>query len=211
MAANDLLTPAEAKRALHIAEGDADDDDELGIYITAASTLLDEHIGPTVARAVTSETHNGVNDAGTAYRRVIILRHRPVMAFTSLTADGATLTQSDDYHADPYTPEPTLFSGTLRRRFGSTWGVWEYGTENIVCSYTAGRVASTTSVPSRIKRACGIVLENLWRDREPSVEDLGGEFVVPRQSFPTFALPRAAAGLLVREIGAAETFGIGGG
>lgn len=211
MAANDLLTLAEGKRAVHVAVGDSTVDDELAIYITAASTLLDEHIGPTVARTVTSETHNGVNDAGTAYRRVIILRHRPVMAFTSLAVDGTTLTQSSDYHAEPYTPDTSLFSGVLRRRFGSTWGVWEYGTENIVCSYTAGRVASTTSVPSRIKRACGIVLENLWRDREPSVEDLGGEFVVPRQSFPTFAMPRAAAGLLVREMGFAETFGIGGG
>ncbi len=54
------------------------------------------------------------------------------------------------------------------------------------------------------------MLENLWRDREPGVEDQG-EFVVPRQSFPAFAMPRAAAQLLVREMGQQETFGIGGG
>ena len=209
MAANDLLTADEAKRVLHINEIDSSDDDELAIYITAASELVDEHIGPTVARPITGEVHDGLNRAQTGYRSVLVLRHRPVIQIGSVTVDGVALTQTDDYHADPYPLSQTLFSGILRRRYGPVTGSWDYGTGNIVCSYTAGRVASTTSVPARFKRACGIVLENLWRDREPGVEDMG-EFIVPRQSFPAFAMPRAAAQLLVRERGYAETYGIGG-
>lgn len=209
MATTDLLTLDEGKRACRISTGDSSENEDLEVYITAASELLDDHVGPTVARAVTNERHDGLNRAQTGYRSAIILRWRPVLSFGSVTVDGVALTQTTDYHADPYPLDETLFSGVLRRRWGNLAGSWDYGTANIVCTYTAGRVASTTSVPARFKRACGIVLENLWRDREAGVEELG-EFTVPRQSFPTFAMPRAAAQLLTREMGHAGTYGIGG-
>jgi len=211
VAATDLLTVTEAKRILRINTTDVSSDEELPIYITAASELMDDEIGPTVARAVPGEVHDGVNRAGTDYRTVIILRHRPVLSIASVVVDGSTsLTQTTDYFAKPYPPTSGLFSGHLRRRWGSAWGWWEYGLGNIVCSYTAGRVASTSNVSSRFKQACGIILENLWRRREPGVEDMG-EFTTPRQSFPAFAMPRAAAQLMRKEMGQAETFGIGGG
>jgi len=209
MATRDLLSLPEAKKALNINVADAEDDDLLAMYVTAASDLLDEHIGPSVARSVTSEVHDGLNRAGTGYRNAIVLRHRPVVSITSVTVNGVVLAQTTDYWADQDPLIETLFSGRLRRRYGTVWGSWDYGTANIVCTYTAGRVQATSDVPARFKRACGIVLENLWRDREPGVEDMG-EFTTPRQSFPAFAMPRAAAQLLTREMGHAETFGIGG-
>jgi hypothetical protein len=209
MASTDLLSVSEAKRVLRIDVADSDEDDLLPVYITAASEMLDEHIGPTVVRSVTTEVHDGLNRAQTGYRNALILRHRPVMSIGALTVDGVALTQTDDYHADPYPIDDSLFSGVLRRRWGNVTGAWDYGTGNILCTYSTGRVLATSNVSARFKRACGLVLENLWRDREVGVEDLG-EFAVPRQSFPTFAMPRAAAQLLTREMGFAETFGIGG-
>ena len=212
MAARDLLTVAEAKRVLRIDGADESDDLELDVYVTAASDFLDEHIGPTVVRSVTSETHDGTNRSQTGYRNAVVLRWRPVYSIASIVQDGTTLASGTDYIADRYRPDPTLYSGILRRNTGAgSLGTWGYGMGNVVCSYSAGRVLSTTSVSARIKRACGIVLENLWRDREAGVEDLGGDYIVPRQSFPTFAMPAAAAQLLSREMGFAETFGIGGG
>jgi len=209
--ATDVLSMTEAKRILRIADTDTSEDAELAVYISAASELLDNEIGPTVARAIGPEVHDGVNHAGTDYRKVIILRNRPVLSIASLTVDSTTtLTQTTDYLAAPYSPDRSLFSGQLRRRWGSAWGWWEYGIGNIVCSYTAGRVAATSNVSSRIKRACGIVLENLWRDREPSIDNID-EFTTPRQAFPAFAMPRAAAQLVRKEMGQVETFGIGGG
>jgi hypothetical protein len=214
MAATDLLSLDEGKRALRIGENDSEDEDLLPVYISAVSEFMDQQIGPTVVRSVTSETHDGINRAATDYRRVIILRQRPVRSIAILTVNGSTtLSQTTDYYADPYsvhyTGEPLLLSGRIRRRYGSVWGVWEYGIGNVACSYSAGRVLATSNVPSRIKRAAGLVLENAWRDREIGVEELG-EFTVPRTSFPTFAMPRAAAALLTKEIGQAETYGIGG-
>jgi hypothetical protein len=209
MAEHDLLTKPEAKRALRISEGDVDEDDILEVYITAASDFLDEQIGPTVARTVINERHDGLNRAQTGYRTAVILRNRPVLTIMSVTVDGTFLTQASDYHADPYPFDETLFSGVLRRRWGNVAGPWDYGTANIVCTYIAGRVQATSNVTPRFKRAATIVLENLWRDREAGVEELG-EYTVPRQSFPGFAMPRAAAQLLTREMGFRETYGIGG-
>jgi len=211
VAARDLLTKEEGKAALRISPGDDEDDELLDLYITAASEVLDEQIGPTVVRSVTSETHSGLNRSQTGYRSVIVLRWRPVYSISAVTVDGVALTQTTDYRAEPYSPQAGLFSGMLHRSYGGALGTWGFGMGNVVCSYSAGRVLSTSQVPTRIKRSCGLVLENLWRDREAGVEDLGGEFTVPRQSFPTFAMPRAAAQLLTREMGFAETFGIGGG
>lgn len=207
--ATDLLSLDEAKRACRIGENDTEDEDLLIAYNSAAAEFLDDWVGPTVVRSVTTEVHDGLNRHQTGYRTAIVLRRRPVLSISLLTANGAVLAQTTDYLADPYPYDDSLFSGILRRMWGNVVGGWDYGTANVICSYSAGRVLQTSNVSPRFKRAAGIVLENLWRDREAGVEELG-EFTLPRQSFPTFAMPRAAAQLLAREVGHAETFGIGG-
>lgn len=214
----DILTLPEAKRIIRRAGTDTIDDDELTIYVTAASRLLDRHAGYTVAYTSTSELHDGTNNSGRGYRSKIILRHRPVLSVASviehgngspltLTAETASTKPAESYLVDRYDPDPTLGNGILRRRAGGLDGWFEYGRSNISVTYTAGRVQTTTQVDVRFKRACGIVLENLWRDREPGLEAMG-EFDVPRQSFPTFAMPRAAAQLLTEEMGQVKAFGI---
>lgn len=214
----DLLTLAEAKQALRIGAGDSTEDDLLASYITAVSRELDRVAGHTVALTVTDELHDGTNSSGRGYRRKIILRHRPVIAVTTviehrsgnpltLTPESTTQQPVDAYLADRYDPDPALFNGHIRRRTSGEDAWFEYGRQNIAVTYTAGRVASTSDVDARFKHAARITLENLWRDREPGLE-AQGEFDVPRQSFPTFALPNAAKVLLAEEIGQNKLFGI---
>ena len=206
----DVLTLAEAKETLRIETVDTTDDVLLARYVTTVSRNLDKAIGPVVARAVTGETHDGCRGA-------IILRHRPIMAVGSLVeytgTAPTTLTQmtvtshpADGYRLEPYDPTPGLYSGIVVRTFTGRTGRFPYGSGNVVCTYTAGRAASTTSVDARYKHAAAICLENLWRDRQQTTGQFD-EYNVPIANFPTFALPRAAAELLSDELGQDEPWG----
>jgi hypothetical protein len=214
----DLLTRAEAKTALRIGQGDSSNDAILDAYITAASRALDQWAGHTVALTITSELHDGTNRSGRGFRHKIILRHRPVIAVTTviehragdpltLAAETTTVQPTDAYLAERYDPDPALLNGHIRRRASGEDAWFEYGRQNIAVTYTAGRVQSTSQVDARFKHACRLTLENLWRDREPGLE-AQGEFDVPRQSFPTFAIPNAVKHLLSEEIGQNKLFGI---
>ncbi len=208
----DLLTFSEGKSALSIDDTDNRDDLELPVYITAVSRFLDQKIGPTVARSVSGEVHDGGGCS-------IILRFRPVMSVASLTeytgTTGVALTQmtvtsqpADGYALDAYEPQAGLYSGVVHRMRQGWNGWFAWGVANVVCTYTAGRSLSTTAVDARIKRAAGLCLKNMWRDREQSA-GLVGEFDTPVQSFPTFAMPNAVTQLLAKELGEDEPWGIG--
>lgn len=198
----DLLTLAEAKQAISVAATDVSRDTQIAMYITAVSRLLDQRAGPTVARTIT-ESHNG----GGSFIR---LRLKPVRSITSITeyisttptvlsATTAGTQPANGYLAEPYRPDPTLYSGKVRRVTAGHDLAFACGRLNIVAVYSAGRVQSTTSVDARFKEAAGICLENLWRERQQSARRFD-EYEVPVQSFPTFALAKGAADLLADEI-----------
>lgn len=212
----DLLTLDEAKRALRISAVDPTDDDLVAGYIAAVSQLIDRVAGHTIASTITGEVHDGSTVTGRGTRERILLAHRPVLSIAEVTERVGvdttvlvpeTATQPGDWLADRYAPDPGLMSGWLRRRAGGCDSCWAAGRQNIAVTYTAGRVQTVADVDPRFKRAAAITLQNLWRDREPSLEQLG-EFDTPRASFPTFALPNAARQLLSEEIGQNLVFGI---
>lgn len=206
----DILTLDEAKQSLSIDLTDDRKDDVLPRYITAVSRLLDSRIGPTVQRTVTAEEHHDARGHCS-----VVLRHRPLTAVvsvteyqgtagTALTAMSLTSHPSDGYRIAPYEPQSGLYDGTMVRTSGDRVSTFR---GPVAVTYTAGRTASTTSVDARIKHAATICLENLWRDRQQTAGQFG-EFDVPMASFPTFALPRAAADLLAEELGQNEPWGI---
>lgn len=210
MATRDLLTLEEAKPYVGIDVGDSTQNDMLAVYVTAASQLLDEWVGPTVALSVSGEVHDGQKLTAAWRRKAVVLNHRPVITIGTVTEYNGTspsvLTAETpgvdgDYRAGRYDPDPALLSGILHLTT-STWiNDW------VVISYTAGRVSSTTSVQPRFKQACGIVLENLWRDRQIGTVQFD-EYDIPKASFPGFAMPNAARQLLIREYGQHEPYGI---
>lgn len=198
----DLLTYEEAKSVVRYE--DNAESTELAAYVTAVSHLIDQWAGPTVARTVTNEAHDGG-------RPVVVLHHRPVTAVativewdagaaTTITRETTGTVPDNGYTLVAYKPDPTLFNGFVRRRLAGFDHTWACGDNNVLATYTAGRCANTAAVPERFKRAAGIVLENLWRDRQPGVDQLG-EYDVPHLSFPTFAMPRAVRELLKGEVG----------
>ena len=206
----DLLTLAEAKSRLRIAGSDTSRDEELAAYITAVSKMLDEWVGPTVQRTVTDETHDGLTGYGCRRQR-ITLQRRPVVSVTTvLEYSGTSATTlslkstsshpDNGYRLEPYAADPGLYSGVVVRTSGSHDWWWEPERNNVKVTYAAGRVASTTAVDARFKQAAGLVLKNLWREEEFSV-GVEGEFDVPRQTFPTFAMPNAVKELLADELG----------
>lgn len=208
----DLLSLAEAKTVLRIDTQDTNNDTLLASTITALSRRLDEYIGPTVARAVTSEVHSGG-------RPRIELNYCPVQAVTllreyqstnpvTLTENTATLEPTDGWYGERYSPDPTLYSGIIIRTISGFDSRFWSGRGNVVCSYTAGRVASTTLVPDRIKESARLTLRNWWRQYEQSA---GGyeEFDVPVTNFPKRSLPLAAC-MLVHDLWQVEVgFGFG--
>jgi hypothetical protein len=203
MATNDLLTLAEAKGAVGYGANDTADDANLARVVTSVSEKLDELIGPTVIRSAT-DTLDGNG------RNVIRTRFYPVSAFASvteyqgttaavLTAQSAGTEPTDAYYPQPYAADPTLYSGRLERWTSGSRSAWWFGGGNVQVVYSPGRVASTALVPRRIKEGAILTLRNAWRPYEVTVGNLeanGGEFAVPRVSFPSFAVPRAVRELL---------------
>ena len=218
MAVTDVLTLAEAKRVLRIASSDEVDDAALIATITAVSELVDTNFGCMVVRTITGEVHDGTPSGPRplGYRTTLQLRQRPVSTITSVTeydlTDPVTLTAvtpgvdpADGYVADR-SPSGGGLSGILRRWTGSGFTSWGDGGQNIVVTYVAGRYATTADVEDRVKHAAGIILTNMWRAREPGVEQIG-EYSVPSSSFPAFAVPNAARQTLPDMWSPPEAFG----
>jgi hypothetical protein len=214
----DILTLAEGKQAVGLGNTDSSQDAQLEYYITAASGILDDYIGPVVNRDII-EFQNGSTRSG-ARKTSIVLNFRPVYSVTEVleyetgATTAITLTEDDPttHPAEGFYPE--LYSGSAlgitngilhRKRSGMT-GYWAAGVGNISVDYTAGRFTDTASVTRKYKRACAIILENLWRDTQAGVMQLD-EYTVPHQSFPTFAMPNAVKEMFPSEIGQQEGWG----
>lgn len=193
--ATDLLTLQEGKRVVHIDAADTSEDLELAVYITAASGLIDMHAGPVVVRSVTDERHIGSGSSVTLAKWPVV----SVSAVRQISQTGTTI--STFAAADYWLDSPFL------KTVNSYWVTPITRWPNLSVDYTAGRVASTTAVDERYKRATGIVLTNLWREREIGVSEFQ-EFTTPQASFPAFALPNAARQLLAEEMGRDKVWGL---
>lgn len=196
---NDLVTLAEAKSTLRVSVNDTASDSIIARVITSVSRRLDRCIGPSVVRAVTSEPHSGG-------RSRVELNYGPVQAFGAVieyqTTSAVTLSQTvpgleptEGFYAERYAPEPSLYSGIIVRRIDAYERTFWSGSGNIVCSYTAGRSVSTGTVDAEIKEGALIMVRNWWRAYDQSAAGFG-EFDVPTQNFPTYAVPNATKELL---------------
>lgn len=195
----DVLTVAEALRAV-----DKDATDTAGTLLlaqmtTAVSRGLDHSIGPVVRRIVTDELQegdgSGLQLALSPVASVTTVTEHAGGTATVLTRETPTTTP-DGYVAEPYGPEPGLLSGRLVRRSGGSDSAWACGRRNVKVTYVAGRAVDTATVDARFKHAAGVWLQYLWRTREPSVATVG-EFDVPAQAWPKFGCPHAVRDLLV--------------
>lgn len=192
MAVTDVLTAAEASATLN-ASIDASDDLLVAVN-TGVSEFLDQRCGPIVQRAIVSETHDG-------WTSRIRLAETPVSAVSQVRVNGVALDPSA-YVLRRRRRDRAMFSGVID---AANFGTFPGGVDSIEIDYTAGRFTSTGEVPERFKAAARITLRNMWRQYEHASRELD-EFNMPHQAFPTFALPKAAAALLVGEL--RSNFGI---
>jgi len=199
----DVLTLAEGRTAVGIGAADTSQDTALAAKITAVSRRLERGYGPIVQRTITDELHPGGSGS-------IWVRYWPVTSFTTVTEYTATIPQvltaetfsvqpEHGYRPGRWTTPTAVFTGQIRRSaFGQPW-VFPAGPEAVKVTYVAGRFATTTAVDPVFKEAAAIMLKNLWRTAETAVQ-IVGEFDVPAQNFPTFAIPHATRALLEPEL-----------
>jgi hypothetical protein len=193
----DLITLAEAKRALNLDTSNTTHDTELESYITAVSRRLDDLCGPVVIRTITGEVHSG----GAA----TIWLHRAPMSASSTTT-VTTVTEYAGTTGTVLTAETNLApgasaylfdrsTGALRRRSGGNDAVYPAGRFNVVVTYQAGRYADTAAVDAKFKQACAISVAHLFRSEQgfSAIDDGVGYR-------PSFSLPKRALELIASEM-----------
>lgn len=188
---HDVLTLNEARDALKRGPMDVSDDDTIARLITTATEKLEAEVGPIVEREVVAERHAGG-------RRHLLLRHWPLRSITTVAehpagADLITLDASD-WRAEPSEVEDGLLSGLVERIRSGRRARW-CDPGDVFVTYQAGRFATTDDVAARFREAALLVVMNLSRSYEPAVGN-ADEFTLPHQSFPGFAMPRAAQEML---------------
>lgn len=181
MATTDLLTAAEARVAVGKAATDTTQGTLLAQMNSAVSRKLVSHCGPVVQGTFT-ETLDGKPN--------VYLTNYPVVQLSQVVDNGGTLTASD-YRID-------LVGGKLTRFTDGCPSHFTQGANTIVVAGTAGRCADTASVPDDFKIGASLMLKNVWRAFEQSTIQMG-EYDVPRQSFPSFSVPKAVKELLGHE------------
>lgn len=138
-----IIALAEAKRQLRLTSTDRDDD--LRLFIAAATIAVEDHIGrKLVRRTITGETHLRVNGA-------LILNRSPVLSLVSLaTLDATTTWDVSGLHVDEPTGIVTPLSG------GRPYG-------NLAATYVCGK----RIIPANELLACRIITEHLWQTMRP--------------------------------------------
>lgn len=146
MAGTDLLTEGEAHDALRGLRGPTRDADVM-VYVSAVSARLDDVCGPIVARTRTEYHRAG---------QVLILDYPPVGALTSVTTRiGTTVTT--------LTVGDLVVAGQVVTRPGY---VFDADGPGVTVTYSAGRCATTETVPNLFKVAARLFLQAIWRPAE---------------------------------------------
>jgi hypothetical protein len=181
-----LFSLSDAKEHLNIPADRTTDDEELRRFVEAVTEIVesgpDWGVGPVAVRTYVDRIHPHATPA-------LVLRHRPVLSVTSVTAvlDGGTTYLPADLDVDGQ-------AGIVVRRAAAglwfTGGPWD-------AVYLAGR----RQVPANISHAGRIILQHLWstqRSRDIRRPPIGtsGETLEVRAAGMTFSVPRRAIELL---------------
>lgn len=166
MAATDVLSIEEARSAINVAAGVTTHDTELTTMNSAIAELMDELLGPIVARAVT-EAHDGG-------RTTVTLDTTPVLSVTSVTeydTDGtSTALTAETVSTKPasgYLLESDDHLALIHRRSSGADSMFQAGRLNVVVVTSAGRYADTAAVGARFKDAAKAALRAKWQVEAP--------------------------------------------
>lgn len=179
----DILDLAAARAALRLASSDTSNDADLtATYVPAVTAIVEDFIGPQMARTGLTWTVDG--------GRTSILLPSGCTAVTAVQESSTVLVANVDYTVN-------LRSGVVTR--GSTQQPYIFlpGQQNIVITYNAGAYAAPANVPANVKLAARIILAHLWQADQQGYRPTFGapdDDVVTSPS--GFAIPRRAYELL---------------
>lgn len=175
-AATDLVTVAEVKKSLRIADATTTWDDDLADYVTAATPVIEDVTGPMVTGSRSLTFDGGV---------AAVLLPATVQSVTSVTENGDEITDWT----------PNLASGIVYggQRLAPRW--FFPGRQNIVVTYTAGAYATTAAVPKNVKLAARELVRHWWQQGQQGQRPSMGD--QPTAETPSgFAVPHRVLQLL---------------
>lgn len=176
-----IISLADAKAHLRMSSASTNDE-ELRLFITAATALVEHEVGPVV-----QGSHTEIVDAA----ETIVLDKAPVLSITSITP---TFPLPDFTVGVPtYSLEPS--TGILRQQpfWFSSWGfdgIPNYATAyglRLTIEYVAGRPV----IPAPLQIAARIIVESLWESRRlAGPKPAAGEEPIPygREVIPPHAV-----------------------
>jgi len=150
-----IVSLADARDALNIASSATESDDEIRVYIRAATEVIEDLVGPVLEASIT-EKHTGGGWA--------IGLHRRAEAITSVTEDGTALSASD-YSLDA--ASSILWRGTYPG--AARWAAAT--TTGITVVYTVGR----STVDPNVRLAARELIRHLYAvGQQPWRQPYGG-------------------------------------
>lgn len=172
-----IISLDEARRALQLAGANISHDDDLRLYLTAATDVCEYYAG-TLLQVIKVETFDG---GGTR----VLLAQRAV-SVTSVIESGGTLSANADYTVNLY--RGIIYRGTLQ-----SIAFFTPGLQNVVVTYKAG----VSVIPPSIRLAARMIIRHLWQLDQPGYRPAFGQpdgEVVPTDL--GFGIPREAFQLL---------------
>lgn len=121
-----MLSLDEARSALNTPTGVTVNDEELRLYLAAATVVIEDMAGPQLKATATHCFDGG--------RGTLVLPEIEIAAVNSITVNGATIDPSS-YRVDTY-------SGVIYAYYGQ----FQWGIRNVVVSYTVGGAAVAPNV-----------------------------------------------------------------
>lgn len=151
MATTDVLTLDEALAAISMTGSGATHGEQVQVFVSAVSDLLDDICGPIVQREVTETL---VPRGG-----LLFPTYTPVAEITTLTEYRSGVGTELDAEAVDTAGDYLLRDDMLARRSSFSTINW-YG--DVVLEYVAGRYATTDDVGARFKLAAQEILAREW-------------------------------------------------
>jgi hypothetical protein len=176
---------SEVKTHLNISSSDTSLDEELRLFMDAATDLAEGYLGIIIGqRTYTSELYDGGNE-------FLRIRNPKVLSIASVYENDELLNSAQ------YVMDPTgqrlyrIGSGTLYAT--NSYGYWTAGMNNVKVTYTAG----FTNPPAAVRQGVLEIIRHLWQTQRGAMNVMGrnqtGDEFYPAS---TYSLPRRAMELL---------------
>lgn len=175
-----LISLADARAALNVPASRVVDDDELRGYLTAATIVVENLIGPVLVDTRT-ETRSG------NYEPFLVLAAHPT-AVTEVTENGTTL----DATAYDFDESGMLWKGG--RPYAGRWS--GAGLRNVVITYTVGAAV----VPENVRLAAAHLVRHWWQQSAQSYY-VGGAVDEVGSYVAGYAVPAYVVDLLKPSMG----------